>query len=315
MTDQKLEIEIEEASSRIESRQRQIDADLENLVNKITQFTNWAWIFVWFGLAIAIISIFIYFYKNTETGFGLNLLGDFMAGTVASIWSLAGLFFIYVAFLGQKQQLLNQQLEIMYSQLEVKYTRLELVGQKQEMKEQNETLRKQKFENTFFQLLNLFSSIVNSLDLRKSSSKPDVISTGRDCFEIFYKRLHEALYGNYQHISSFTINSSSAHQAINAYGQFYDNNKSDMSHYFRTMYHIIKYVDKSTIENKKQYTSIVRAQLSSYEQVMLFYNCLHDNGSEKFKPLIEKYSIFKNLDTSLIFNQDHLNEYENGAYE
>ena len=198
MTDKKLEIEIDEATSRIESRQRQIDADLENLATKITQFTNWAWIFVWFGVAVAIISIFIYFCKNTETGFGLNLLGDFMAGTVASIWSLAGLFFIYVAFLGQKQQLLNQQLEIMYSQLEVKHTRLELAGQKQEMKEQNETLRQQKFENTFFQLLNLFSSIVNSLDLRKSSSKTDVISTGRDCFEIFYKRLQGTLQGNNQ---------------------------------------------------------------------------------------------------------------------
>ena len=88
-----------------------------------------------------------------------------------------------------------------------------------------------------------------------------------------------------------------------------------MSHYFRTLYHIIKFVDKSTIENKKQYTSIVRAQLSSYEQVMLFYNCLHDNGNEKFKPLIEKYSLFKNLDTSLIFNQQHLDEYEDSAYE
>lgn len=315
MTDKKLEIEIDEATSRIESRQRQIDADLENLATKITQFTNWAWIFVWFGVAVAIISIFIYFCKNTETGFGLNLLGDFMAGTVASIWSLAGLFFIYVAFLGQKQQLLNQQLEIMYSQLEVKHTRLELAGQKQEMKEQNETLRQQKFENTFFQLLNLFSSIVNSLDLRKSSSKTDVISTGRDCFEIFYKRLQGTLQGNNQHISGYTKQNSTAIQAINAYGQFYDNNKSDMSHYFRTLYHIIKFVDKSTIENKKQYTSIVRAQLSSYEQVMLFYNCLHDNGNEKFKPLIEKYSLFKNLDTSLIFNQQHLDEYEDSAYE
>ena len=315
MTEQKLEIEIETASKRIETRQRQIDADLDNLAIKITQFTNWAWIFVWFGVAVAVVSIFIYLCKNTETGFGLNLLGDFMAGTVASIWSLAGLFFIYVAFLGQKQQLLNQQAEIMYSQLEVKYTRLELAGQKQEMKEQNETLRQQKFENTFFQLLNLFSSIVNSLDLRKSTSKTEVISTGRDCFEIFYRRLQMTLQEKNKHILGFTIQSSTSQQAIKAYSQFYDNNKSDMSHYFRTLYHIIKFVDKSTIENKKQYTSIVRAQLSSYEQVILFYNCLHDNGKGKFKPLIEKYSIFKNLDTSLIINQDHLDEYENGAYE
>lgn len=233
-----------------------------------------------------------------------------MSGTVASIWSLAGLFFIYVAFLGQKQQLLNQQLEIMYSQLEIKYTRLELSGQKQEMKMQNKTLRQQKFENTFFQLLNLFLSIVNSLDLRNPTSKSDVISTGRDCFENFYKKLQGKLGNNGRIMQNLTVE-----QVVNAYGKFYDSNKSDMSHYYRTLYHIIKFIDNSSIENKKQYTSIVRAQLSSYEQVMLFYNCLHDNGRKKFKPLIEQYALFKNLDISLIFNQQHLDEYEDSAYK
>lgn len=28
-------------------------------------------------------------------------LGDFLGGTVGSLWSLAGLIFVYVAFLGQ----------------------------------------------------------------------------------------------------------------------------------------------------------------------------------------------------------------------
>ncbi|WP_207758919.1 putative phage abortive infection protein [Flavobacterium aurantiibacter] len=314
MTEQTLEIEIENASRRIETRQGEIDIELGQLITQIDRYTTWAWRFVWFGAAIGVLSTLFFLCKNNDSGFGLNLLGDFMAGTVASIWSLAGLFFIYVAFLGQKQQLLNQQLEIMYSQLEVKYTRLELSGQKEEMMLQNKTLRQQKFENTFFQLLTLFSSIVNSLDLRKSRSSTEVISTGRDCFEIFYKRLVIFLTNRNQHTAGYKKENATLDEVILAYEDLYNNDKSDMSHYFRTIYHIVKFVDTSDIENKKQYIAIARAQLSSYEQILIFYNCLHENGSEKFKPLIEKYSLFKNIDGSLLINKDHLTEYENGAY-
>lgn len=314
MTDQTLENEIKNATKRIETRQCEIDIELGKLITQISKYTTWAWVFVWFGAFVAFISIIFYLCKNTDTGFGLNLLGDFMAGTVASTWSLAGLFFIYVAFLGQKQQLLNQQLEIMYSQLEVKYTRLELSGQKEEMMEQNRTLRLQKFENTLFQLLTLFNSIVNSMDLRKIRSTTEVISKGRDCFEIFYKKLNAFLIENNSHINGFKSPSASIDQIIQAYDNLYDINKSDMSHYFRTIYHIVKFIDKSDIENKKQYIAIVRAQLSSYEQILIFYNCLHKNGAEKFKPLIERYALLKNIDKSLIINENHLKEYQQGAY-
>ncbi|WP_439131563.1 hypothetical protein [Polaribacter sp.] len=145
-----IEKEIEDSKNRIEERQHLIEIKLSKLDSKIKNYSNWAWFFVILGVIIIMISSY-YFIKMTDVEkFELNLLGDFLSGSVASIWSLAGLFFIYVAFLGQKQQLLNQQLEIMYSQLEVKYTRLELAGQKAEMKLQNETLKIQKFEKHLF---------------------------------------------------------------------------------------------------------------------------------------------------------------------
>jgi hypothetical protein len=316
MSTSNLENEIAETSERIENRQSEIENDLSKLAEKISFYTKCAWVSVWTGVLVAIIAVIIYLSKPPTDDFGLNLLGDFMAGSVASIWSLAGLFFIYVAFLGQKQQLLHQQLEIMYSQLEVKYTRLELFGQKAEMIAQNNTLRVQKFENTFFQLLTLFNSIVNSLDLRNRKTGA-VTTTGRDCFEAFYKKLSTSIIvetrksdvvftGDFSVVPICNI--------INAYEEFYNNNKSDVSHYFRTLYHIIKFIDKSDVENKKQYTAIVRAQLSSYEQILIFYNCLHSNGRDKFKPLIERYSMFKTLDESLLFNEEHLEEYYQSAF-
>ena len=115
-------------------------------------------------------------------------------------------------------------------------------------------------------------------------------------------------------VSRPNFKSSNNHQAIEAYDIFYKKSRADLSHYFRTLYHIIKFIDQSEITDKAQYTSITRAQLSSHEQIMLFYNCLHINGKEKFKPLIEKYALLKNLDRSYIVNKDFLDEYERSAY-
>lgn len=50
-----------------------------------------------------------------------------------------------------------------------------------------------------------------------------------------------------------------------------------------------------TTEEKYHYTSILRAQLSEYELVMIYYNSLSEFGNEKLKPLVEKYSMMKNL--------------------
>lgn len=311
-----LESEVQAASDRLEVKKTKIEGELAVLDVQVSRFTRLAWFFVWIGAVVALVSLLVFFFTNDDSGFGLNLLGDFMAGSVASLWSLAGLFFIYVAFLGQKQQLLNQRLEIMYSQLEVKFTRLELAGQKLEMKQQNLTLRQQKFENTFFQMLQLFNTNIDSIDLRNVNTGT-IMNTGRDCFKKFYEYLEKDIKGivHGSRSSKKSIASVSVENAVMGYEKLYTNYKSDLSHYFRTFYHIIKLIDSSEIKNKRKYISLARAQLSSFEQVLLFYNCLHNNGREKFKPLIERYGLLKNLDFDLLVNEDHASSYESGAFE
>jgi hypothetical protein len=90
------------------------------------------------------------------------------------------------------------------------------------------------------------------------------------------------------------------------YDKIYYELSTDFGHYFRNVYRIIKMVDEKKFSEdfredfkvKYAYTSIVRAQLSDDEIVWLFFNCLSNKGSEKFKPLLEKYSILK------IINED-----------
>jgi hypothetical protein len=64
-----------------------------------------------------------------------------------------------------------------------------------------------------------------------------------------------------------------------------------------------------------KYTCIVRAQLSDYELLLLFYNCLSDNGVEKFKPLVEEYAILKNLPQEDILKSEWINDYKKSAFK
>lgn len=62
---------------------------------------------------------------------------------------------------------------------------------------------------------------------------------------------------------------------IEAYDDFFDNHASQLGHYFRYVFNVIKYVDDSkniTNEDKKTYVNFIQAQMSSAELALLFYN-------------------------------------------
>jgi len=109
------------------------------------------------------------------------------------------------------------------------------------------------------------------------------------------------------------INYSEENIISDSYYEYYKRHQSDLGHYFRNLYHIIKFVDSAEISNKKMYTSLVRAQLSSHELLLLFYNCLSTPG-QKFKPFIEKYQLLKNMPSSDLIERSHKTMYNNSAY-
>jgi len=86
-----------------------------------------------------------------------------------------------------------------------------------------------------------------------------------------------------------------------------------IGHYFRNLYTIIKIVDRSSVENKRDYTNIIRAQLSSSELVLLFYNCISPWG-RKFKPLVERYALLKTLPEDALADERDRSLYEPSAF-
>jgi hypothetical protein len=232
-------------------------------------------------------------------------------GTFGDMFGAINALFSGLAFSGVVFAILLQRKELELQRKELELTRNELSGQKNEMELQNKTLLKQSFENTFFQLLRLQQEIVNSIDLRKSGN-PSQVTTGRDCMHVFFNR-----FRNDWDKEKKSENKKLEIVLLNdCYLDFYQDVQQDIGHYFRSLYHIVKLVDRSDIPNKRLYTNLVRAQLSSYELTLLFYNCLSNLGKEKFKPLIEKYSLLKNMPTKLLLNTDeHLPFYNETAYK
>lgn len=201
--------------------------------------------------------------------------------------------------------------------------------------QQRKDIALERFESNLFQLIQVQEEITNNLSFTPTDGADrlygDIIH-GRQVFRILYK------------IKGFTFSDWGIESGINKNGIIsYEEDKDVgiLDHYFRHLYRVFKYIDEASIfvndKNKKyEYACIMRASLSQYELIMLFYNCLSSNGREKFKPLIEKYAIFNNLRVELLAtdsdkelyaskfkdsyafskdeNRDMSNEYKKGAF-
>lgn len=218
---------------------------------------------------------------------------------------------------------------ILLQRNELGLQREELTATRIEFEKQNETLVFQRFENTFFNMLSIHHSIVSSIDvevnpliiehvngeinLRKENRKNKsgiVDLKGRDVFQRHYETL----------IRLFNFDDNQPY--IILYEQLFDYYQSDLGHYFRNVYRIIKLVDETKFSDDENvnykiaysYTSILRAQLSDYELVLLCFNGLSKYGSQKLKPLLEKYAMLKNLKIDLLHYDKVSQSYKNGAY-
>jgi hypothetical protein len=72
---------------------------------------------------------------------------------------------------------------------------------------------------------------------------------------------------------------------------------SDFGHYFRRLFYLLKFIDDSTLlpEDKYRYVSIVRGDFSTGELNLLAFNCISVLGQDRFRELVERYSLFAGM--------------------
>ena len=195
------------------------------------------------------------------------------------------------------------------------------------------TIREQ-FDHSFYEMLGIHESITNALVLEIGNTSSAVLNNkvlqkntevriGRDIFAYIYEDLlvyEDKINGQFNIPNKIQyIGLKGLFQANkNAY-TIYAKNMSvrSLDHYFRQLYTIFKMIHENndlTVKEKYNYARIVRSTLSQYELVMLFYNCLSENGKEKFKPLIEEFSVLKNIRKDLLADDAECEKYQHTAF-
>jgi hypothetical protein len=101
-----------------------------------------------------------------------------------------------------------------------------------------------------------------------------------------------------------------------AYEELYRKQEPIIGHYYRNLYRIIKLIQTTTFrhdnetedeEEKRKYRGILRAQLSSFELLMIFYNVVYSEKGEKFKELLIDSNFFDDhlIDENFIWKNDN----------
>lgn len=231
------------------------------------------------------------------------------SGVFGDSFGLLTSLFSGLAFAGLIITILMQKDELALQREELSLTRDELSGQKDELRTQNETLRVQRFENTFFKMLEILDSCRKEIAYQ-APNFPNGSTTyeGREAVRRLYEALSKRYFfnsitQNYSQQLVFAEDCNTLEGVNQRYTKFYNDHGDDLGQYFRTLYNIIKLVDRNfTSGDGLVYSNLLRAQLSRYELLLIFYNCLSSHG-DKLTPLVKKYSILKHMEAELVIEQ------------
>lgn len=251
--------------------------------------------------------------------FFLLLLDSTSRGVFGDMFGAVNALFSGLAFAGLIVTLIMQHEELGLQRQELAQTNEELAAQREEFTNQTKIMKIQRFENTLFNMLSLQQDIVGSLYyLPKDGADHTPESKGRYVFDVFYNTtITRFQYGSEDNVYGVK-GLIRAENTPNAYRHVKEISIFDS--YFRHLYRIFKYIEESPLIDETErydYACIVRAQLSDYELLMLFYNALNvnENGVFKFKRLIEKYAVFNNIRENMLAREhEDYKLYHGGAY-
>lgn len=184
--------------------------------------------------------------------------------------------------------------------------RHELSLARTEYKKTAEALSTQAVENTFFNIVDLHHKIVENLkiDLALIDNRYIKFNTVQKAYGTEEVQADTSVQGRevFQKVIEYISHEHrSAEKTIEDYISFQETHNHILGHYFRNLYQALKLIDKYedsilTPTQKKKYASILRAQLSTKELILVFINCLDgvsDNG--RFKNLLIKYAMLEHL--------------------
>jgi Putative phage abortive infection protein len=228
--------------------------------------------------------------------------GAFVSGIAGTILSLGTLIALAFTLILQAQEL-SESRALANTQSKI-------------LEKQSATMAQQAFDSVFFNLLERFSQVRDSVrcEYTKYLGEPRrTEAKGRAAFVQIYKGIQDS-------VGKDNNQPNRAALLQHVFKSFYELHESELGPYYRTLYHIFKFVHLGphlTTRQKIDYANIARAQLSDTELCVLFYDGLTDLAI-KFKPLIERYGVLKHVNSKHLLHPDDKTDesfYKRSAFE
>lgn len=222
-----------------------------------------------------------------------GVFGDFLGGVLNPILTFFTLFGLIATIVIQRQEL-----------------RLA----RHEYEKTADALSTQAIETTFFNILDLHHKIVDNLkvDLEELSYRSEaekalkgitasIINSQLGVSASSKKSKVEGRAVFEEILAFLSIEAKTPEDALERYKNIQKHHNHILGHYFRNLYQALKIIDgyeenKLTYEEKRKYSSILRAQLSTKELALLFVNCLDGvSDSGQFKNLLVEFQMLEHL--------------------
>lgn len=308
------------------------------------------WLFV--GLIFVIGGLIFFFIPYLVTqktwfwsfGEGTGFIGDTIGGIVGPMVGFIAVILTFLAFYIQfkanqvqisalnEQKLTAQQQEkqILIQQFENNFFEI--------LKLHRENVKEFDYRNNFgrnviIKIINEFFEILTTVQNSKiiKENKLDEQDVANISFTILFfgtdetvndvleNRFRENYPKLYQSIINNIIVSLREHKLQKVDERYiYNGHQSRLGHYFRHLWIIVLFVHKSTIltvDQKKDYIRILRAQLSNHEQVLLFFHSISHLGLDwelsSEDKLITEYNLIRNIPLGSIYGFDPKRYYPN----
>ncbi len=285
-----------------------------------------------FGLlSFLIIFLPVIITKNSVISLGVekpNEIGDTIGGIMGPSVALLGALLTFLAFWAQYAANEEQRNQFIKALLK-----------------QEDDKKEQQFENHFFEMLRLHKENVNELStvnfFKRNGSFGYLSDKPINGRQVFFEmnNILKSLFLKSTYAQTITFNKT---MFIDSYKIFYNglnacnvvdekltnilfegsysNNFFDdyngvsyyLGHYFRHLFLTVKFVVDSKVitdyEEKMKYLKILRAQLSNYEQIFLFYNWLSGYGAD-WENETNKYFTEYKMMHNLLFDELFQDEY------
>lgn len=216
----------------------------------------------------------------------IGQFGDFVGGVIGTLLAFAASLLYFIALKEQQKDVrtnqasLNQQIEEFSKQVE-ELERSRMVNQLQLT-----TMTLQQYESTFYSYFDIYIQV-----------KDRIVNAGKG------HSLHTVIMKLKKAIKQDDLLGKTSKEAysygVEQYCKLFVTSRSDISHYFRTLYRLLTIADSCPLSNRRfnakmKYVKIIRSQLSDEELLLIYYNC-HSAYAGKSKRLVTEYNLLKHL--------------------